>query len=65
MKAYKDQFLSDIYVGWAQGFLDGERKKLEDTEEMKTGTIKLGHPATQIISFAELLGASQESSWYD
>lgn len=65
MKAYKDQFLSDIYVGWAQGFLDGERKKLEDTEEMKTGRIKLGHPATQIISFAELLGASQESSWYD
>jgi len=65
MTAYDDQFLTDIYVGWAQGFLDGERKKLEDAASMMNGKLKLGHPATQIVSFASILGTAEDSGWYD
>jgi len=65
MMAYKDQFLSDIYIGWAQGFLDVERRKLEDSiSQTDVSRVNLGHPTTQISSFAELLRASQETDWY-
>jgi len=29
LRVFKDDFLSDIYIGWAKGFLDGERVKLD------------------------------------
>lgn len=29
LRVFKDDLLSDVYVGWARGFLDGERAKLE------------------------------------
>ncbi len=32
MTTYEEQFLSGIYVGWAQGFLDEERRKLETAD---------------------------------
>jgi CRISPR-associated protein Cst2 len=65
MAAYSDHFLSDIYIGWAQGFLDGERKKLEEAVGQLDGPkVSLGHPAVQIGKFAELLRISQGTDWY-
>ncbi len=50
---YREDFLSDIYVGWAQGFLDTERAKLEDAVKNVSGpTVILGHPASQIQEFS-------------
>ena len=65
MAAYSDQFLSDIYIGWAQGFLDGERKKLEEAvSQLGVDKVKVGHPAVQIASFANLLREAQGTDWY-
>ncbi len=45
MSTYGDSFLSDVYIGWAQGFLDEERKKLEDAmSQLSVQTVNLGHP---------------------
>ena len=65
MAAYSDHFLSEIYVGWAQGFLDGERVKLEEAMSHLNGVkLSLGHPAVQIGKFADALRSSQSSGWY-
>jgi CRISPR-associated protein Cst2 len=65
MAAYSDHFLSEIYIGWAQGFLDGERAKLEETMNHLTSVkLSLGHPAVQIGRFAEVLRSSRSAGWY-
>ena len=65
MSTYSDSFLSDVYIGWAQGFLDDERKKLEEAlSQPGVQKVNLGHPAAQIAKFAEVLRAPQGSDWY-
>jgi CRISPR-associated protein Cst2 len=65
IETYRQDFLSDIYIGWAQGFLDGERAKLENAVKGTTGLkITLGHPASQIQDFAKALASPQNSAWY-
>jgi CRISPR-associated protein Cst2 len=65
MATYRSDFLSDIYIGWAQGFLDNERAKLEDAVKNVMGLkITVGHPALQIQEFAKALASSQNSGWY-
>jgi len=65
MSTYGDSFLSDVYIGWAQGFLDEERKKLEDAmSQLSVQTVNLGHPAVQIAKFADVLKSSQGTDWY-
>jgi CRISPR-associated protein Cst2 len=63
--AYKNDFLSDIYIGWAQGFLDEERAKLEAAIKESGAVVKLGHPAAQITAFAEALRSEQHNGWYE
>lgn len=65
IQTYGQDFLSHIYIGWAQGFLDGERAKLESAIEKTTGVnISLGHPASQIRAFAGALASPQNGEWY-
>lgn len=65
IQTYREDFLSDIYIGWAQGFLDGERAKLENTLKGTTGLkITVGHPASQIQEFAKALASPQNRAWY-
>jgi CRISPR-associated protein Cst2 len=62
MATYKDLFLSDIYIGWSQGFLDGEREKLKGAmAKINSPKINLGHPATQVGEFVKVLGTKD---WY-
>jgi CRISPR-associated protein Cst2 len=67
MATYSDEFLSDIWVGWAQGFLDEERKKLESAiGELELAVrIHIGHPAAQIRAFAKELRKTENAKWYD
>jgi CRISPR-associated protein Cst2 len=64
---YRDQFLSPIYIGWAKGFLDEERSKLEKLIESEklSELISLDHPVTQIGKFARDLNSEVNYSWYD
>ena len=70
LTVYKDDILSDIYVGWAKGFLDPERKKLE--AEIKDGkygdtgrTVHLKHPREIADDIAKALQNSANATWFD
>lgn len=65
--SFKDDFLSPVYVGWAQGFLDKERAKL--TELLPTlaaphGFAPLAHPRTVLLQLAEELANHDHAEWY-
>jgi CRISPR-associated protein Cst2 len=64
---YRNQFLSPVYIGWAKGFLDEERLKLEKliADDGLSKLISLDHPVTQIEKLAAALRSEANSSWYD
>lgn len=65
LAAYRDHFVSGIWIGWAQGFLDSERAKLEGAIKNTNGIrISLGHPAVQIEEFAKALKSDASAAWY-
>lgn len=67
MEVYRDQFLSPVYVGWARGFLDEEREKLEVAIAGGgwTAQVTVGHPVTQIRAFAAELRDAKSAVWYE
>jgi len=68
MSVYKSSFLSKVYIGWAQGFLDHEREKLEGAIS-KLGDagplVTIDHPVSAIEAFTKELGSNANPSWYD
>src|SRR5581483_2087549 len=46
IQVYEKDFLSPIYIGWAQGFLDDQRMRLEETiQELGLGSkVTVAHP---------------------
>jgi CRISPR-associated protein Cst2 len=67
MAVYGDQFLSPVYVGWAKGFLDEERTRLEGAiaESKLSERVTVGHPVPQIRAFASELRRLDHASWYE
>lgn len=66
-QSFKDEFLSPIYVGWAQGFLDKEREKLMSVMSQLPaphGFATVAHPRTVLLQLAEELGKNDRSEWY-
>jgi CRISPR-associated protein Cst2 len=67
LRVYKEDFLSDIYIGWAKGFLDEERQALQ--QFIATGdtvlTIHLQHPREAIQGMADKLIDSNNEAWYE
>jgi CRISPR-associated protein Cst2 len=70
LTVFKDDIVSDVYVGWAKGFLDAERKKLEgllDKDGKHSGgrTIHIKHPREIADDFAKALLDSANALWFD
>lgn len=69
LRAYKDDLASDIYIGWAKGFLDGERAKLEafiaDPARAHGKTIHLGHPREIAEAFAKAVESPANAAWFE
>jgi len=67
MDVYGDDFHSPVLVGWAKGFLDDERAKLEATVADRgwKERVVIDHPVAQIERMAELLSKPENSDWYD
>jgi CRISPR-associated protein Cst2 len=67
MEVYADSFLSPVYVGWAKGFLDDERKKLESTisEAGLSSRVHVAHPVEQVRRFTDELGKPENAVWFD
>lgn len=70
LQVYQEDFLSDIYIGWAKGFLDEERSKLEKflseykKSDNNTLTIQLGHPKQILHQLAKALRQEKNAGWY-
>jgi CRISPR-associated protein Cst2 len=63
---YKEEILSDIYVGWVRGYLDEERKGLEDFIEKHQGKgISLCHPRQAFAGLIEALQAPKNAAWLE
>lgn len=69
LKVYKDDILSDIYVGWVQGYLDEERGRfiqvLQEDNELNSwqDRIKVKHPLEAFRELVEQL--KQRSTWLE
>ncbi|MGI6093661.1 MAG: type I-B CRISPR-associated protein Cas7/Cst2/DevR [Veillonellaceae bacterium] len=66
-RVYKDELLSGIYVGLSQGYLDGQRKELEEAlrlissqEEYGKRITFIGHPIEAINAFLDEMGKERE-----
>ena len=68
---FKDDILSDVYVGWVKGYLDGERAKFEaalDDEGQLAGfadQVKMGHPRQAFQALVADLQKPENAHWLD
>ena len=71
LTVFKDDILSDIYVGWTKGYLDAERAKFEEVLSDASGLadcgakIRMSHPRDAFKAFAEDLQKSENANWLD
>jgi CRISPR-associated protein Cst2 len=72
VRVFGNDLISDIYVGWARGFLDAERKKLEgaltkegDNFKFHGKGVQLAHPREICDAFANALLGQKNVSWFD
>ena len=71
LTVFKDDILSDIYVGWVKGYLDNERIKLSKalTEEVNLAAcganINISHPRDAFKGFVNDLQKTKNANWLD
>ena len=66
LTVFKDEILSDVYVGWVRGYLDeqrGELEKLAGTEEGKR--IKISHPREAFKALVAAFKKPENANWMD
>ncbi len=67
LRVYKDQFLSDVFVGWARGYLEEERAKLVGMTDNERSGVRLrwAHPREAMAELASELSHEGRHSWYE
>jgi CRISPR-associated protein Cst2 len=69
LAVYRDDLQSDVYIGWAKGFLDAERLKLEaflrDRGAEESPRVVVRHPREAASAFAALLAQPAAGAWFD
>ncbi len=67
LRVYRDQILSDVFVGWAKGYMDGERAKVESLSPTDLSAIELrwGHPREVMHQLADELTKEANQPWYE
>ncbi|HLH31050.1 MAG TPA: type I-B CRISPR-associated protein Cas7/Cst2/DevR [Terriglobia bacterium] len=67
MAVHGESFLSDIHIGWAQGFLGEQRQKMSEAVEANPlrPRIKTGHPVEIIRQLAGAIRGGDSSRWFD
>lgn len=69
LRVFKDDLLSDVYIGWARGFLDAERAHLDaflaDTARHHGRAIRVGHPRDMADALAAALEADPAAAWFE
>jgi len=69
LRVFKDDIVSDVYVGWVKGYLDEERAKFESAlqddgalKEYKE-SVHIAHPREAFQAFIKALKDSENSHW--
>jgi CRISPR-associated protein Cst2 len=65
LTVFNDEILSDIYFGWARGYLDEERSKLEAFVEKAPKTIHIFHPREAFRAVAAALRDERNLTWLE
>lgn len=66
LTVFKDDILSDVYVGWVRGYLDEERAKLEEFAQTDEGKrIRVSHPREAFQALIEALKQPEHATWLD
>lgn len=69
LRIHGPDMVSDVYIGWARGFLDDERRKLDvllKTKEALHGkNVHVGHPREIADQFVTVLESRQGDSWFE
>lgn len=67
LTVHKEAFLSDIYIGWAKGFLDDQRAEFEKAvaESPYKSRIQIDHPCTVIKSLANQISGGKGDAWFE
>jgi CRISPR-associated protein Cst2 len=69
LNVYRDDFLSPIYVGWAKGFLDAERAKLETFFAGRAGQAPpiqpIEHPRKVLQDLGKELQKDEHATWFE
>jgi len=67
LAVFKDEILSDVYIGWTKGYLDDERSSFEaalDKEGNLEGKrIRLAHPRQVLQAFVTELRKPENNQW--
>jgi CRISPR-associated protein Cst2 len=66
LAVYERDFLSDIYLGWAENFLDDERAACREAIEVSAlkDRIHLAHPVAAIRAMATTVAAPASEEWF-
>ncbi len=66
MEVFKDEILSEVYVGWVRGYLDEERAKLETiAKESPEFHLNISHPREAFKSLVKDLREDKNKTWLD
>lgn len=66
LTVFKDEILSDVYVGWTRGYLDEEREKVEKLAEEPVGKkLKISHPRQAFGALVDALKDPKNSDWLE
>jgi hypothetical protein len=71
LRVFKEDLQSDVYIGWARGFLDEERKKLEEMcnengkPRLHGRNIRIGHPREIAEEFAKMVKNETSEDWFE
>ncbi|MGI6014775.1 MAG: type I-B CRISPR-associated protein Cas7/Cst2/DevR [Oscillospiraceae bacterium] len=63
LHVYREEILSDVYVGWKRGYLEDARRALEEVSSSLSKPLRIGHPKE---AFAEFVAALRKNpSWLE
>jgi CRISPR-associated protein Cst2 len=66
LTVFKNEILSDVYVGWVRGYLDDERAKLEAFAQTDEGSrIKISHPRDAFKALVAAFKDSKNTGWLE
>jgi len=68
LRVFGSDIQSDVYIGWATGFLDVERRRLLDFVEQRGGQaprVRVGHPHEMAEEFARAIEDPERQSWFE